>query len=668
MSEDTDVGISPVLLQAVTEKLATSTNHHINHTDTVITTAAGNLSSDPGGGYMVASSDLLETASHEVGVEGGVQEQIVEEGGHEDGIHERVVYLDHGPEGQEEVIVMDRHENNGVDEVAEQVVETQDGDNQTRIVLEQKSGQRLVIRVEPNGDSGDTQAGVARQQIINVQGDFDVGKVLAAIANHHAKSQGESENQAEAPIILIANSQEEQQLSGGDIPVATTETIVDMAGYEDGSRKRAMYTINQDGTPSKMRIIELSNVASHIINSSSPATAQSPQQSTMAAMLEKYADKGPCPICGDRVSGFHYGIYTCESCKGFFKRTVQNKKDFSCHRNGDCDVNVMNRKKCPSCRFKKCLEGGMRLEAIRVDRTRGGRSSYSSPGSLTSSPSNLQLTPLRTPPNAQTASANPSLVAILNRPLGSTLKSPSAVVPVLPSIVTEIMNVESLLSDEEPVAACCQDRMTASDRDQYNSLLHLADHRLYKIVRWARNLPDFAGIETDDQILMLQNAWSELLLVGCCWRSIGVQNQLLLSNGKLMTLEMARAIEVEETFTRLLNLTQHLRRLKVDKHEYACFKVLVLISPDIDGLKNPTSIREYQDHINEALLTYTSTHFPEMPTKFGELLLRIGELTQTAVIAKEQLVRKHMAGTIPTFSLLTELIKGDSILSAASQL
>lgn len=23
----------------------------------------------------------------------------------------------------------------------------------------------------------------------------------------------------------------------------------------------------------------------------------------------------PCPICGDKISGFHYGIFSCESCK-----------------------------------------------------------------------------------------------------------------------------------------------------------------------------------------------------------------------------------------------------------------------------------------------------------------------------------------------------------------
>ncbi|KAM7298682.1 nuclear hormone receptor FTZ-F1 beta [Ixodes scapularis] len=85
---------------------------------------------------------------------------------------------------------------------------------------------------------------------------------------------------------------------------------------------------------------------------------------------------GPCPVCGDRISGFHYGIFSCESCKGFFKRTVQNKKHYVCLRGANCPVAIATRKKCPACRFDKCLRTGMKLEAIREDRTRGGRSTY----------------------------------------------------------------------------------------------------------------------------------------------------------------------------------------------------------------------------------------------------------------------------------------------------
>uniref|UniRef100_A0A6P4FRE0 Nuclear hormone receptor FTZ-F1 beta-like n=1 Tax=Drosophila rhopaloa TaxID=1041015 RepID=A0A6P4FRE0_DRORH len=55
----------------------------------------------------------------------------------------------------------------------------------------------------------------------------------------------------------------------------------------------------------------------------------------------------------------------CESCKGFFKRTVQNRKNYVCVRGGPCQVSISTRKKCPACRFEKCLQKGMKLEAIR---------------------------------------------------------------------------------------------------------------------------------------------------------------------------------------------------------------------------------------------------------------------------------------------------------------
>lgn len=72
-----------------------------------------------------------------------------------------------------------------------------------------------------------------------------------------------------------------------------------------------------------------------------------------------------CPVCGDKVSGYHYGLLTCESCKGFFKRTVQNKKVYTCVAERSCHIDKTQRKRCPFCRFQKCLEVGMKLEGKR---------------------------------------------------------------------------------------------------------------------------------------------------------------------------------------------------------------------------------------------------------------------------------------------------------------
>lgn len=63
--------------------------------------------------------------------------------------------------------------------------------------------------------------------------------------------------------------------------------------------------------------------AEHAIAASSAAGFMAPQSTVLC---KQQLEHEPCPICGDKVSGYHYGLLTCESCKGFFKRTVQNKK------------------------------------------------------------------------------------------------------------------------------------------------------------------------------------------------------------------------------------------------------------------------------------------------------------------------------------------------------
>lgn len=69
-----------------------------------------------------------------------------------------------------------------------------------------------------------------------------------------------------------------------------------------------------------------------------------------------------CMICEDKATGLHYGIITCEGCKGFFKRTVQNRRVYTCVADGCCEITKAQRNRCQYCRFKKCIEQGMVLQ------------------------------------------------------------------------------------------------------------------------------------------------------------------------------------------------------------------------------------------------------------------------------------------------------------------
>eukprot|EP00062_Callorhinchus_milii_P023514 gi/632982446/ref/XP_007908140.1/ PREDICTED: nuclear receptor subfamily 4 group A member 1 [Callorhinchus milii] len=76
--------------------------------------------------------------------------------------------------------------------------------------------------------------------------------------------------------------------------------------------------------------------------------------------------EGQCAVCGDNASCQHYGVRTCEGCKGFFKRTVQKNAKYVCLANKDCPVDKRRRNRCQFCRFQKCLGVGMVKEASHI--------------------------------------------------------------------------------------------------------------------------------------------------------------------------------------------------------------------------------------------------------------------------------------------------------------
>lgn len=65
--------------------------------------------------------------------------------------------------------------------------------------------------------------------------------------------------------------------------------------------------------------------------------------------------------------GKHYGVYSCEGCKGFFKRTVRKDLSYTCRDNKDCMVDKRQRNRCQYCRYQKCLAMGMKREGEELE-------------------------------------------------------------------------------------------------------------------------------------------------------------------------------------------------------------------------------------------------------------------------------------------------------------
>ncbi|NWI26537.1 RORG protein, partial [Sula dactylatra] len=79
----------------------------------------------------------------------------------------------------------------------------------------------------------------------------------------------------------------------------------------------------------------------------------------------------PCKICGDKSSGIHYGVITCEGCKvgrGFFRRSQQSSLSYACSRQQNCPIHRPSRNRCQHCRLQKCLALGMSRDAVKFGR------------------------------------------------------------------------------------------------------------------------------------------------------------------------------------------------------------------------------------------------------------------------------------------------------------
>ncbi|TSK71993.1 Nuclear receptor subfamily 5 group A member 2 [Bagarius yarrelli] len=453
-----------------------------------------------------------------------------------------------------------------------------------------------------------------------------------------------------------------------------------------------------------------------------------------------------CPVCGDNVSGYHYGLLTCESCK--------NNKRYTCAENQECKIDKTQRKRCPFCRFQKCLAVGMRLEAVRADRMRGGRNKFGpmykrdralkqqkkalnresglkmesippvlSPiqtdytlsskfpnlpdissnknvflnmPSCTTSPEyeqGLYLTPGFTTPGSHSPLSSQYLYQSLpcrtikaelpDHYVGSsspgstqgytytdqTMSSPTPHTGIdLPALVLEFVRCEQdeliIQSKISAHLALLQQNQSSSSTEPLSTfalMCHIADQTLFFIVEWARSCSFFKELEVGDQMKLLHNCWSELLVLDYISRQVhhDEQDTILLITGQkvdLNSLLNQAGVRLGELVQGVQQLAQRLQELQLDCREFTCFKYLILFNPDVKLLENQEYVENVYQQVSAALLEYTLCVYPQHMDRFNQLLLHLRELRVLSIQAEDYLRYKHLNGEVPCNKLLIEML------------
>uniref|UniRef100_A0A3Q2Z7J2 Retinoic acid receptor RXR n=1 Tax=Hippocampus comes TaxID=109280 RepID=A0A3Q2Z7J2_HIPCM len=312
------------------------------------------------------------------------------------------------------------------------------------------------------------------------------------------------------------------------------------------------------------------------------------------------------------VPGKHYGVYSCEGCKGFFKRTVRKDLTYTCRDNKDCMVDKRQRNRCQYCRYQKCLAMGMKREAVQEERQR-------------------------------------------NKEREGEVESTS--------VVNEDMPVEKILEAEMAVEQKTELQADGSSggsspNDPVTNICQAADKQLFTLVEWAKRIPHFSELPLDDQVILLRAGWNELLIASFSHRSISVKDGILLATGLHVHRNSAHSAGVGAIFDRVLTeLVSKMRDMQMDKTELGCLRAIILFNPDAKGLSNPSEVEVLRERVYASLETYCKQKYPEQQGRFAKLLLRLPALRSIGLKCLEHLFFFKLIGDTPIDTFLMEMLE-----------
>ncbi|KPP66518.1 nuclear receptor subfamily 4 group A member 1-like [Scleropages formosus] len=349
-----------------------------------------------------------------------------------------------------------------------------------------------------------------------------------------------------------------------------------------------------------------------------PGTLDSPVQAERHISSPKgrspTANESCCAVCGDNASCQHYGVRTCEGCKGFFKRTVQKNAKYVCLANKDCLVDKRRRNRCQFCRFQKCLAVGMVKEVVRTDSLKGRR------GRLPSKPKNVQ-------DSASTATPANIIASLVKAHMDSNPAASKLDYSKYQETVTS-------LSEKED----------ASDIQQFYDLL---TDSMKVIQRWAESIPGFTAFCPEDQELLLESAFMELFILRVAYRSSPGTEKLIFCNG--LVLHRTQCVRgFGDWIDSIMDFSHTLHRMKLDVSSFACLAALVIIT-DRHGLKEPKRVEEFQNHLIACLRDHVANSITDSnrPNYMSWLLGRLPELRTLCTQGHQRIFYLKLEDLVP---------------------
>ncbi|XP_050404986.1 estrogen receptor isoform X3 [Patella vulgata] len=347
-----------------------------------------------------------------------------------------------------------------------------------------------------------------------------------------------------------------------------------------------------------------------------------------------------CQVCNDNASGFHYGVWSCEGCKAFFKRSIQGRiqgpVDYVCPATNNCTIDKHRRKSCQACRLRKCYEVGMNKGSQRKERKSSGGGGGKG--------KRCRVDSSETAVNSTSGSLIPSKCAKRSRAYAILEALQKADLPVLESYHNH--------------------NLPPSRIHLLNTLIKLADRELVYLINWAKHVPGYTDLSLSDQVHLIECCWMELLLLNCAFRSMDHEGKrLVFAPDFHLDRQLWNLTGMTEILDQVAAVSELMVQYCISKEELLLLQATVLVNAEVRRLASYSRIQDMRQVILDALVETSARFHADNVRHVPSILLLLTHIRQAGERGIAYFQQLKREGCVVFCDLLTEMLEAHNNMS-----